>query len=75
MAAVCGSGSASGTAMAGGFAVCGFAADPHSSSLQTPPASPEAACFRGRLDIGLKKPFFQAISRATFAFDGLLYAF
>src|SRR6202011_447675 len=51
MAAASGSDSGSGTAMAGGFAACGFAAEVHSSSLQTGPASPEIACSRGRLSL------------------------
>ena len=51
-----GSGSASGTAMAGGFVGCGFAAKTRSSSLQTGSGStgPDAI-----LTLGLKKPFFQ----------------
>jgi len=60
MAAASGSGSVSGTAMAGGFAACGFAAEVHSSSLQTGPGVPGIRVFSGTsFALGLKKPFFQ----------------
>jgi hypothetical protein len=55
--------------MAGGFAVCGFAVDPF-IFVTKGPASPETSRLRGTLvDVGLKKPFFQAISLAAFTLD------
>src|SRR5439155_25404041 len=60
MTTASGSDSVSGTAMAGGFAGCGFAADRRPSSLQTSRASLETARFRGRFYPWPEKTVFQA---------------
>jgi hypothetical protein len=46
--------------MAGGFAACGFAAKPHSCSLQTDPASPETAVFGDVFRFWREKTAFSA---------------
>src|ERR1700731_4358926 len=63
-----GSGSVSGTAMAGGFAACEFAADKHSSSLQIAPAFPKIARFREGLKKWPEKTFFSGHQAAALHF-------
>jgi hypothetical protein len=55
--------------MAGGFAACGFAAEPIHLRYKQVRRSRKPRVFGDVFDIGLKKPFLQAISRATFTFD------
>jgi hypothetical protein len=68
MAAASGSGSVSGTVMAGGFAACGSAADPV-RSLKSCKRSGNSAFSGSFLADGLKKPFFQPTNMKTFTLD------
>ncbi|MGB9118227.1 hypothetical protein, partial [Bradyrhizobium sp.] len=69
LTAVTGSGSASGMAMAGGFAACGFAADAPSSSLEQTRLSPNPFVSKNALGYWPEKTVFQANALLAFTLD------